>query len=429
MTLITFLGIGNYTETTYNPCDFSNLPQPQHTDPQPLTSRFFSAALAKWTHPVRILVITTQDASNKHEKELRKELTGYEVEFFQLPLQTGTESDLWDYFQVLTENLCKGENIIADITHGFRSTPIVTLLALTYLRMTRAVQVHGLYYGAFDAVPRDYPLKPTFDLSPFLSLLQWTSAAESFFETGDATQISHLIEHTQRNLWANKTLSKSENPRNLTPLARTLRETSANLRTLRLQDLSTSASELKTKSDAAETEIDQFLPPFGHLIKLIADELIAHREAGLSSRKNSESNLPEETDLQAQLDLIRWLLAKGHPVSALTLAREWIVTAFAAHLRPAPPFPLVYSERKPFEAILNYRTNPKAKKQSLDEDLLAKSEELPPTLLATFETLWSQTTGPRNDLNHANHNDKSHKASALRDKVSELVAAFPTLIP
>lgn len=428
MILLTFLGTGNYLPTTYQPCDFSSLPATSK-EPQPHRSKYFSAALAHWTQPHRILVITTAEASAMHEKDLRQELADFPVDFLKLPLQTGTESDLWAYFQTLTNNLPEGEELIADITHGFRSTPLVTLLALSYLRVTRKVNVLGVYYGAFDAVSRDSPSKPTFDLSPFLNLLHWTSAADSFFQTGDATSISQLIEHTQSNLWGDRSRAKSENPRQLIPLARTLRETSANLRTLRLQDLANSTEELTSKSTLAQPEISRFLPPFGHLVDLVTGELLSHRTAALTSSGKAPTNTPDETDLHAQLNLIRWLLDKGHPAAALTLAREWIVTAFASHLAPNSPLPLVYSQRKPFETLLNFRSNPKAQAARVDPDLLAASEKLPAEKLTTFETLWSKTTAPRNDLNHANHNETSHKASSLHQTVESLLVQFGDLLP
>lgn len=37
-----------------------------------------------------------------------------------------------------------------DITHGFRYLPMLALLSVMHLRVVRAVQIQGIYYGAYD---------------------------------------------------------------------------------------------------------------------------------------------------------------------------------------------------------------------------------------------------------------------------------------
>lgn len=427
MTLLTFLGTGNYQSATYRPCDLSRFTGCA-CPPSPLTTPFFSVALAQWTQPDRVMVISTPEATSKHGELIKAALSGFQVDFFQLPLQSGNESDLWEYFQVLTDGLSQSEELIADITHGFRSTPFVTLLALNYLRVTQGIKIRGIYYGAFDSVPRGQDV-PTFDLSPFVDLFQWTAAADSYFQTGDATQLGGLIHQTQQSLWADRNRDKSDNPKSLIPLGKAITQTSQDLRLLRLQDLAHSAPNLAARLTHAQTEIGAFLPPFSRLLNLVADDLSQHAPAALA-KAHPNDETPNQTDLSSQLDLIRWLLVKGHPVAALTLGREWIVTALARHLTPTSPPPLTYSTRRAFENLLNFQTNPKASGITDKISHLQPAwENLPESLKTAFEKAWSQTTTPRNDLNHANHNDKSHKASALTRTVDSLLQQFSLLIP
>ena len=429
MTLLTFLGTGNYHATTYRPCDFSSLGMTEHQ--REISTAYFASALAQWSQPDLILVVTTPEATSKHQGSILAELKGFSVEFLELPLQTGNESDLWTYFELLTNHLTDTSDILADITHGFRSTPIVTLLALSYLRVTRQVTVRGLYYGAFDAVPRDELVKPTFDLSPFLELFQWTSAADSYLHTGDATRLGEIIHTAQKSLWADPARSKNDNPRSLIPLAKAIKESSADLRLLRMQDLASSLSRLETVHQKAREEIDQFLPPFAQLIEVVKDDLTRHRSAALTSSTPGKDQIPDQTDLHSQLDLIEWLVTRGHTAAALTLAREWLVTSLAAHLSPSAKLPLVYSKRKPFEKILTSQTSPRAgmRGNQPDPELFEAYQSLPEHKTVLFEKLWSQTTQPRNDLNHASHNDHSHKASSLELTVSSLLKQFPLLLP
>lgn len=429
MTLLTFLGTGNYRPTTYRPCDFSSLHPLE--EPGEISTTYFSVALARWVRPERIVIVTTPEASARHREPLSRELADFSQQFLELPLQAGTESDLWSYFQLLTDQLHDCEELIADITHGFRSTPVVTLLALSYLRVTNGLAVRGLYYGAFDAVPFEEPVKPTFDLSPFLELFQWTSAADSFLHTGDATRLGELIHSAQQSLWTDSTRSKHENPRSLSSLAKAITESSANLRLLRLQDLGPSLDQLGKLHGLAHEEIARFLPPFARLIKMVTEDLTQHRAAALTPSGDGTKDPPDQTDLRSQLALIAWLRQRGHTSAALTLAREWLVTCLACHLVPTPPLPLVYSQRMRFETILTHQTSPRAGSRGRlpERDLFEAYQNLPADLTAKFETLWSQTTQPRNDLNHANHNDKSHKSTALARTVGQLLDSFPDLLP
>ncbi|MFB9991970.1 TIGR02221 family CRISPR-associated protein [Deinococcus oregonensis] len=84
----------------------------------------------------------------------------------------------------------EGSTVYMDVTHGFRSLPIVTLLALAYLRSVRGVKLAGVLYGAFEA---GQAITPVFDLTPFVSLLDWASAAERFIDTGDARKMTRLL--------------------------------------------------------------------------------------------------------------------------------------------------------------------------------------------------------------------------------------------
>ena len=69
----------------------------------------------------------------------------------------------------------------------------MTFLALAYVRNVRSgVEIERVIYGAFDAVERNNPRKPVFDLTPFVSLLNWLGAVTMFQQTGDARPIAEL---------------------------------------------------------------------------------------------------------------------------------------------------------------------------------------------------------------------------------------------
>ena len=69
----------------------------------------------------------------------------------------------------------------------------MTFLALAHVRKVKNdVKIERVIYGAYEAVERENPKKPVFDLTPFVSLLDWLGAVTMFLQTGEARPIADL---------------------------------------------------------------------------------------------------------------------------------------------------------------------------------------------------------------------------------------------
>ena len=114
----------------------------------------------------------------------------------RLPIPDGaTEDELWQIFNVLVAAIPAGETVIFDITHGFRSQPVLSLLVASFLRVAKGIRLEALLYGAYE---RDRENSPVFDLTPFVAMLDWANATERFLETGDARKIASLIREQRK---------------------------------------------------------------------------------------------------------------------------------------------------------------------------------------------------------------------------------------
>ncbi|MDY0388263.1 MAG: TIGR02221 family CRISPR-associated protein, partial [Methanolobus sp.] len=76
----------------------------------------------------------------------------YTVEpVFNVP--TGiTESDVWDVFDTIYEQLEENDEVYFDITHSFRSIPMLCMVLLNYAKYLKNITVKGIYYGAFEVL-------------------------------------------------------------------------------------------------------------------------------------------------------------------------------------------------------------------------------------------------------------------------------------
>ena len=97
-----------------------------------------------------------------------------------------------EIFRTIYESIGEEEQIFFDLTHSFRSIPILAITVLNYARAVKNIRVGGLYYGAFDARDANGGKAPIFDMTYCDSVMQWTAAAESFLTSGSSNQIQKV---------------------------------------------------------------------------------------------------------------------------------------------------------------------------------------------------------------------------------------------
>jgi CRISPR-associated DxTHG motif protein len=333
------------------------------------TTSLFPLALAEWFPNSHLIVLLTADVKKQRGTELLAALPTAQL----IDIPNGANDDeFWQMFNVIAEAIPEGEEVILDITHGFRSIPMLGLLSLSFLRVAKKVTIKHILYGARDANPGKSPV-PVFDLAPFLTMLDWANATDRFLETGDARKISPLIEE------------KHKNP--LNSVARKMTELSQALLLARADEVLVRARELQEKIAIAKTETWE---PQHSPLKLLLDD-VATRFAPAA-----HSDI-----LTAQWEQIRWFIAHGHYNSAASLAREWLVS-LRVQLDGGTLRPVVNEQRKVAENWLNNRD----KEVPEDWDAVQK--------------LWVNVSDLRNDLMHFGMREQPRPAKAILEQVQAL---------
>ncbi len=307
-TLITFLGTGNYDETCYT------LQGSEHK------SKFTGVALAHFLQPARILLCVTNDARNRHEKAFREGL-GADMENRTEPvlLPDGkVETEMWQLFSQMEDSLHENEQAVFDITHGFRTIPMMAILAASYLRLVKQVEFTNLYYGAFEAEVEDKT--PFWDLSPFLTLLDFTTDVHSFLETSSSLALASRLRLVQGKAHKSNT---PQPPTKIQPYADMLKKLSENYLLAQPREVMKAASELKQKEEEAFAATAAWSQPLFAVLGRVSSEYepFAHSEPDVLSKAN----------LQAQLNLIKNYLDHGHYIHAADLMREWLVSWVVLH--------------------------------------------------------------------------------------------------
>jgi hypothetical protein len=240
-----------------------------------------------------------------------------------------------------------------------------------------------------------------FDLTPFVSLLQWSAAVSLFRQTGECGPFADLLEE------------KLKNP------ARSLRKLSDALSLIRTKDIAPCARKVRSDLNKAKK-----VKEFALLVPLLEDEI----------GRLAELNADEPS---AQLDLADWYFQKGKLVHTWLLAREAVVS----HVAKCSGWDVRKSvDRERAENALNAlrpglqrAVDPVEDREraenALNEDAAKEKGDVPASggsfalqeLPEGLVKAWSTLAGLRNDIAHCGFRDDAAKVRALKRNILELL--------
>ena len=395
MKIVSFLGFGKYHKTKYVHPDIN------HQDFL-VDTPFFQEALVEFYKPDTLIILLTR----KVETEIPKDCIQTNWQALQNCLATkvniepitniperGSPEDIWHIFDKITNSLQDGDEVIFDITYGFRSIPIIALLAVSYLRVVRKVNIKGLVYGAFEA-KNDRGETPTFDLLPIVSLFDWMTATEQFIKTGSGDSLAKLLEGSS------------------TDLAQDITQISQALELLRPVKLMQEAAKLPDAIKKATPIVSQEFPPFKALLEMVEKD---YSQFALSNPQDFLAN-PKDFLLKL-LDIIRWYVDKRQFVQALAAEREWLPCLLCYHFK-LDAFDNDDKNRQEMETLLSGgTTSDGTPSKYLDAwNAIEKSKR------NTLKGLWSNNpefklANLRNDVLHVGFNKKPRDAEAIILKI------------
>ena len=65
------------------------------------------------------------------------------------------EEEIWEIFNALYNNIGEGEEILFDVTHAFRSIPIIMMSVMNYIKVMKSCVLGNISYGAFEAAKKE----------------------------------------------------------------------------------------------------------------------------------------------------------------------------------------------------------------------------------------------------------------------------------
>jgi len=377
---ISFLGTGNYTPTVYS---YNN---------KTTETAYFPVVMKKIFGAEKLFVIMTKEAKIRHAEQL-----GKEVDFEEIMIPSGrTEEEYYSMFETIVTNIPKGEPFILDVTHGFRTQPMLALAAAVYLKYLKDCRVEGVYYGAFD--PEKPASSSIFDLSPFLDLIDWTFAIRRFKEKGDAAEMAELMKNLHKQSYIKHSDYK---PKELFNFGEHLHQLMNALSVIRPEEVSVEADYLKNRLTDVQYDLEQVYQT--KPLAMILDEMHLTIEKFDIGR---DKDIFDKDGVKMQLSMIHHYLEVGKYQQAFTMCTE-LLFSVACILKGVDPL------NKEMRGELSRRLTAIGNGlEAVHQPLKEWEKELGDILILANEY--------RNDLNHAGMRKEPKPSSNMIKKAHEV---------
>lgn len=246
------------------------------------------------------------------------------IECIKIP-DMRTESEIWEGFNRIYDCINEEDELVFDITHSFRSIPMLVVTVVNYAKVLKKCQLKGVYYGAYEAAEENkinsYKYAPIINLTVFNEILEWTYAAESFVNYGNVDKMKEVynirvdkIPNEEKRNWASiKTVIKDMEDVAL-GIATCRGVDSGKLKRKAKSSTSVKQSYLKLKQsvDKMDSELGREIIP---MIKLLEH----------ATKEFEPFNCPY--DYQIGIEIVRWSI-KYHMVQQGYTALEETVKTF-----------------------------------------------------------------------------------------------------
>ncbi len=302
--LITFFGKAKYKETTY------------FLEDKEKTTEYIADALNEFLNPDKVLIFTTQEAieGNNAFKEIEEKIGKDKTETVIIP-SGKDQKEQEDIFKKVLEEVEKYNEeweIYVDITHAFRSIPLVFFISLFYLKNFYDIKTSKIFYGVFQEDKNNR--SPVIELTFLLDIIDWFNSVNMFVKRYEANELAHKLKLMVENKKFLKFKLNPEQRDNLNILSEDLRKFSGEYLNVRAVQFGRLLVDLKDKLSKSKPIINENLSILSPLVDKVQTEI-----ENLQTPKPDTLNMDT---LRYRIKLIRNYLRRNLALQAILLLRE-----------------------------------------------------------------------------------------------------------
>jgi len=383
-----------------------------------------------FTENDRILIFLTEKAkeknwesNNNNESLLKNRLTnlGLKSRIIDILIPIGnSEKEIWDIFSIIYNNIKQNDEIILDVTHAFRSIPLLSIVLLNYARFLKNIEVKGIYYGAFEVLGSRDEVKnmkiekrdaPIFDLTSFDKLHQWSIAADNFVNYGSSKKLCNLIYEKINPILAEN--SKNEQAVYMNKFAKGLNKITGYFNTARGKQI---------------VEGKDFIYLRNNISNLSEDFIVSKPLQPIKEKIKRQIELYNENNILNGFRAVKWCIDNELIQQGITLLQETIITYILVDLE----IPYYNIKNRDIVSIAikmicekkEYSQWPEKLKNDEDKTKKIINSDSFKLLAKAFDKLREY----RNDINHGGYLKTSRSAGAFSNKLLEVYRDVEKLI-
>lgn len=437
---LSVLGTGNYRLTTY-----------RLKEKQSKTMYVQEALLDLIFEGLReddkISIFVTDEARNKNwtpengeglYRILNEKASICECEPIKIPKGSNDEQ-LMEMFEIIYDRISENDEVYFDITHGLRNIPMFALTILSYARVLKNIKIGGIYYGAYEV--RENDISPVFDMTAYMSILDWTTSAELMIKYGNANMMQDTYsEHKNlADIEMQKQLGSFETPIKFITYFTNCIQTSRG-KTISGNSKSEGKKEQRSISDAYKGFLRNYRVASENKAYMI-EPLKPLFEKVIESTKQFDT----ESNLETGLATIQWCIDKGFIQQGLTALDETIKTYICNMFQLDENSKFYRDDVSKFALNLNkwtkenrdkteeikkkYKSIDIKNKELMNEDEYVKLvEKVHSSIDKRLFNISKEVSDARNDINHFGFSNSSEPYDKLQKKLEKRYVEFINII-
>jgi len=326
------------------------------------------------------------------------------------------EAEIWEIFQSIYDSFKENEEVIVDITHSFRSLPMLLITLLNFAKQVKKIRVLGIYYAAFEnlgpiqkvkEIPVAQRIAPVLDLTSFSNLQEWTNATYDFINNANINLMKSLVKHSSKQSTVKDPIVKYFPTRVLDRIEKLINNIALcrgkELIKFNFTELKNDLNELKNK------EINQ-------TFKILIDEI-----------SNKISNFNNDYQILV-INLSEWCLQHRLFQQTITLLQEFSISLVLNDLNLQTSYK---SNRNLVSQAFRIKSQ-KIKEEEWNEPAFSNKDLIKEIFnLFYFDKLTSsfnKLTDIRNDVNHSGFLDDAGSVESIKTNLENILQAYKQVL-